>query len=530
MLKIDAHTISTYLTFRYPDKYYMYKSSIDNKVAKFLGVNIHNRDKAEELKSYFILAERVLNYIKNDDKLLKLSMSSLTEEYYKDEELVEELKDENLVELMGENSMTEKQYFWLNANPRIWSYSQLDIGEIIEYTSENERGNKRKIYRNFLEAKKGDLVIAYESTPTKAIVGLCEVEEALNNGIIKIKKTENLINLVPYNEVKNLEEMKNAEVTKNNQGSFFKLTKTEFDSIIDLIREYNPKNQTVKAKYSKEEFLKEVYISENQYNKIINLIKRKKNIILQGAPGVGKTFMAKRLAYSIMGEKDTERIKCIQFHQSYSYEDFIEGWRPTETSYQIEKGIFYSFCKMAENDKSKEYFFIIDEINRGNLSKIFGELLMLIENDKREEKLNLTYSKVPFSVPSNVYIIGMMNTADRSLAIIDYALRRRFAFCNINPAFDSEQFKNYQNKLNSSKFNELLELIKQLNIEIEQDPTLGSGFKIGHSYFCNLENITIENIASIVEYEILPLIEEYWFDDTDKYNVWLNKLNGVING
>lgn len=308
------------------------------------------------------------------------------------------------------------------------------------------------------------------------------------------------------------------------------MTKTEYNSVIDLIREYNPKVQVKKEKYSKEKFLQEVYISENYYDKITNLLKRKKNIILKGAPGVGKTFMAKRLAYSMIGEKDNERIKCIQFHQSYSYEDFIEGWRPTETSYEIEKGIFYTFCKKAENDKDNDYFFIIDEINRGNLSKIFGELLMLIESDKREEKLSLAYSKTVFYVPSNVYIIGMMNTADRSLAIIDYALRRRFAFCPINPAFDSEKFKEYQDKLNNTKFNELIELIKQLNSEIEQDQTLGDGFKIGHSYFCNFKDITREDIKSIVEYEILPLLEEYWFDDKDKYEVWLEKLDGVING
>lgn len=282
--------------------------------------------------------------------------------------------------------------------------------------------------------------------------------------------------------------------------------------------------------YSKENFLNEAYIDEKEYNTLVNLIRRKKNVLLQGAPGVGKTFIAKRLAYSMMGEKDTSRIKCIQFHQSYSYEDFIEGYRPTEKSFKLENGVFYDFCKLAENNPENEYFFIIDEINRGNLSKIFGELLMLIENDKRGEKLNLAYSKIEFSVPKNLYIIGMMNTADRSLALIDYALRRRFSFYSMNPAFDNEQFKKYQMNLNNKKFDELINNIKQLNIEIEQDATLGKGFKIGHSYFCNIQEITDETIESIIKYEIIPLIEEYWFDDVDKFNVWYNKLNGVING
>ena len=240
--------------------------------------------------------------------------------------------------------------------------------------------------------------------------------------------------------------------------------------------------------------------------------------------------MAKRLAYSMMEEKDNSRIKLVQFHQSYGYEDFIEGYRPTENSFELKTGVFYDFCKLAENNPDKEYFFIIDEINRGNLSKIFGELLMLIENDKRGEKLSLAYSKMNFSVPKNLFIIGMMNTADRSLALIDYALRRRFAFYNVEPAFENEQFKKYQEQVNSNLLNKLIDLIKVLNIEIEQDSSLGNGFKIGHSYFCNLESVDENDIKSIITYEISPLLEEYWFDDTERFKTWINKLNGVING
>jgi 5-methylcytosine-specific restriction protein B len=131
------------------------------------------------------------------------------------------------------------------------------------------------------------------------------------------------------------------------------------------------------------------------------LLRTKKNIILQGAPGVGKTYAAKRLAYSIMGVKDVERVMMVQFHQSYSYEDFIMGFRPSATGFELKKGAFYNFCKKAEIDSDNEYFFIIDEINRGNLSKIFGELFMLIENDKRGNALQLLYSDEKFAVPKN---------------------------------------------------------------------------------------------------------------------------------
>lgn len=197
--------------------------------------------------------------------------------------------------------------------------------------------------------------------------------------------------------------------------------------------------------YTEQEFLNEVYMSPESYTALKGLLLRKKNLILQGAPGVGKTFAAQRLAFSIMGEKDITRMRVVQFHQSYSYEDFVMGYRPEGTGFTLAEGPFYEFCKEAENDE-REYFFIIDEINRGNLSKIFGELLMLIEGDKRgeENSIRLLYADEQFYVPANIHIIGMMNTADRSLALIDYSLRRRFAFYDLEPAFSSEGFRAYQ--------------------------------------------------------------------------------------
>lgn len=163
-------------------------------------------------------------------------------------------------------------------------------------------------------------------------------------------------------------------------------------------------------------------MTEEEYDQLTSILQMKKNIILQGAPGVGKTFVAERLAFSLMGKPDLERVMTIQFHQSYSYEDFIMGFRPSTSGFELRRGAFYTFCKKAESDKNHDYFFIIDEINRGNLSKIFGELFMLIENDKRGKSLQLLYSDEQFSIPENLYIIGMMNTADRSLALLDYAL------------------------------------------------------------------------------------------------------------
>ena len=230
---------------------------------------------------------------------------------------------------------------------------------------------------------------------------------------------------------------------------------------------------TIKADpYTREMFLKQVYMTAENYDTLIALLKNKKNLILQGAPGVGKTFTAKRLAYSIMGMKDDSRVEFIQFHQNYSYEDFIMGYKPVDDGFKLTNGIFYEFCRRAEKDPEHDYFFIIDEINRGNMSKIFGELLMLIEKDYRGTTAKLAYSGELFSVPKNLYIIGMMNTADRSLAMIDYALRRRFSFYEMEPGFNSDGFKVYQASLQNETFNALIEQIIDLNREIKTDDSL----------------------------------------------------------
>lgn len=284
-------------------------------------------------------------------------------------------------------------------------------------------------------------------------------------------------------------------------------------------------------KYISEDFLREVYMNTKQYDTMKGLLLRKKNLILQGAPGVGKTFAAERLAFSIMGEEDTSRVKVIQFHQSYSYEDFIMGWRPDGAKFALSEGPFYKFCKTANDDDERDYFFIIDEINRGNLSKIFGELLMLIEEDKRGKSIRLLYKDEQFSVPKNMHIIGMMNTADRSLAMIDYALRRRFAFFNLNPAFQSDGFIKYQKDINLPSFDSLVSTVEKLNVEISEDASLGDGFKIGHSYFCaEKQDINNDWLTDVVEYELIPLLQEYWFDEPSKAEGWIRQLRGAVNG
>lgn len=430
---------------------------------------------------------------------------------------------------VSEEGEDEHHYWWLNANPKIWSFSGIAVGDVQSYTLYNENGNKRRIFQNFLDAKVGDMVIGYESNPVKQIVAIAKISAEQDGKKLDFEKVEGLTSPIDYQTLKAYPELEKMEYFVNPQGSLFKLTKGEYDFIMDIIRDENPIS-TEKAidAYTKDDFLDEVYMSEGRYNSLVAVLRNKKNIILQGAPGVGKTFAAKRLAYSMMGEKDESRIEFVQFHQNYSYEDFMMGYKPVENGFELKYGIFYRFCQKAANQPDKDYFFIIDEINRGNMSKIFGELLMLIEKDYRGVKATLAYNGLPFSVPANLYIIGMMNTADRSLAMIDYALRRRFSFFNMEPAFDSDGFIQYQNSLNNETFNELIEKVKELNKEIASDKSLGKGFCIGHSYFCGHDTCSDEWLRSVVDFDILPMLSEYWFDDTAKLQRWENILHGVF--
>lgn len=285
--------------------------------------------------------------------------------------------------------------------------------------------------------------------------------------------------------------------------------------------------------YDEADFLREVYLPAERFRRLRSLLVRKKNVILAGPPGVGITFAAKRLAYSIMGAMDPSRMQVVQFHQSYSYEDFMMGYRPTEAGgFTLAEGPFYRFCEEARADDSdRPYFFIIDEINRGNISKIFGELLMLIEADKRGHDLRLLYKNETFSVPANVHIIGMMNTADRSLAVLDYALRRRFGFFEMAPGFDSDGFIRWQEDADSAALNALVTAVVNLNRAIADDPALGQGFSIGHSFLTKPTGGGAPDDAwlySVVEDELAPLLQEYWFDEPLKAAEWTDRLRTAI--
>ena len=287
--------------------------------------------------------------------------------------------------------------------------------------------------------------------------------------------------------------------------------------------------------YTSADFLDEVFLRPEDLEQMLGLLRRKKNLILQGAPGTGKTFAAKRLAYALMGQTDDSRVEVVQFHQSTAYEDVVVGLRPTaEGGFAAAEGVFARFCRRAAADPGRDYVFIIDEINRANISKAFGELLMLIEAEHRGEALRLPVSGELLSVPKRLHIIGMMNTADRGLALIDYALRRRFAFFEMRPALDHPGFLRHVEAVGSSRLEALVDVVRRLNQRIAEDEALGPGFQIGHSYLClpaaGPENPagTDADVTSVVRYELEPLVREYWFDNPAAMDESIHELESVL--
>ena len=551
------NAISVYLWLRYPDKYYIYKYGEIKVAIQKLGGDAHfeKGNYEENLRNFHRIYDEICAKLSQDDEMKRLLQSQLTDTCYPDPALKTltfdfgfyisryyHAEEEQTPALPAPTpsitpaSVTpaEKPNYWfLSANPRIWSMSLQAVGEVQAFTLLNDNGHKRRIYQNFLDAKAGDRVIGYESSPSKKIVALLEVSQAQDGEMIYFKKLEGLSAPIDFATFRDTKELQSMEYFNMTQGTLFKLSENEYDCLMDMIREENPAPRVNEpyAAYTKTDFLKDVYMSEDKYDRLVSVMKRKKNMILQGAPGVGKTFAAERLAYSMLGKKDTSHVSLIQFHQNYSYEDFIMGYRPTENGFALTPGVFYEFCQKAQQHPREDYFFLIDEINRGNMSKIFGELLMLIENSYRGKPVTLSSNGESFTVPKNLYVIGMMNTADRSLAMIDYALRRRFSFIELEPSFETEGFKAYQKGLGNEILDKLVAAVERLNEEIKNDSSLGKGFCIGHSYFCGLENpkdCTVSWMREVVEYDILPMLEEYWFDSPAQVAKWESELRGVL--
>lgn len=548
-----------YLNLDSRNEWYLYESG---KMPQELVAVLPKIDGKMSAEQYFEIADKVQNYLESGKCPQHNFVELSAEAWHYSQQVNEEKKtagDAPLQAAMEPTAMPDENvdtvHYWLYApgngadkweefyQKGVMAIGWGEIGDLKQFSSKEAMKERMKAvygqnlsYRNAAHAtwqfanemKPGDIVFVKKGR--NQIIGRGVVESAYR---FDASRTDT------YNNIRDVKWTHQGEWQHPGQAVLKTLTDvTSYTEYVEKLNalfadDLNDEPEEVEKTYppyGEDDFLQDVFMQQEDYEKLVDILKIKKNIILQGAPGVGKTYAAKRLAYSIMGEKDVERVMMVQFHQSYSYEDFIMGYRPTATGFELKKGAFYNFCKKAEIDTDRDYFFIIDEINRGNLSKIFGELFMLIENDKRGIPLQLLYADEKFSVPRNVYLIGMMNTADRSLAMLDYALRRRFAFVDLKPGFETEGFRAYQEELQSDAFDRLVACVLRLNAAVAADESLGEGFCIGHSYFCNRteETADAEHLNAIVEYELIPLLREYWFDEPEKVRDWAGKLRSAI--
>ena len=545
----NENTISTYLWLRYPNKYYIYKWSEARRVSERLraGYRFKQGEFALNIRDHFEMYNQICGVLQADKDLRGLLDSQLSDDCYPDPVLktmtidvafyisryvIEEAFDQSWWPSIEEYEpgLSIEDWESLLRDNSVFDAGSLEVmkrlkdigGQASCQTLASKYGRGHRFYNGTSSALAKRVTTASGCPAPKDLGDYAKWCPVLYTG---------------------------RDATKDEEGTFVWRLRDELSRALDRvdlsgIKLYadevsEPRGEALEtnlevtpthyASYTKDDFLSEVYMSEPQYDPLVAVLKRKKNIILQGAPGVGKTFAAERLAWSIMGEKDADRVEFVQFHQNYSYEDFVMGYKPTgDSGFILKDGIFYTFCKEAANEPNRDFFFIIDEINRGNMSKIFGELLMLIEADYRGKHATLAYSGVPFAVPANVYIIGMMNTADRSLAMIDYALRRRFSFITMEPGFTTDGFTKYQNSLDDNAFDRLILAVQELNKQIVTDPSLGSGFCIGHSYFCGQVQVSADWLDAVVDYDILPMLEEYWFDDQPKVAEWDRRLHEAL--
>ena len=283
--------------------------------------------------------------------------------------------------------------------------------------------------------------------------------------------------------------------------------------------------------YSVEDILKDgCFLERAEIDRLLDRLRPKKNLILQGPPGTGKTWLAKRLAFALMGQKDDSKVRAVQFHPNLSYEDFVRGWRPTgEGKLSLADGVFMEAIKAASKDPSSKFVVVIEEINRGNPAQIFGELLTLLEAGKRtpNEALELCYpdadgKRRPVHIPENLYVVGTMNIADRSLALVDLALRRRFAFVGLEPRLGQvwREWVVKECAVDPGLVADIERRIAELNEQIAADARLGKQFRIGHSYVTPAHRLeagdTKKWFQQVVDTEIGPLLDEYWFDAPDE--------------
>ncbi len=474
-------------------------------------------------------------------------------------QILQELRDEGTLEFLQQNGTYRRiksergRCWWVNQGK---TYRQEQQGGYIWAPQRMRNGRAAEHHKNVRRVSKQDILLHYanggiralgaaiedgheEARPAELQVGGWEMDGYL--APIQYWELDEPIELgeIPIGLRKNIEGGPFNSRHAINQGYLYPLPREVAEGIRELFATRWPTDSpwkgTTRIPYLLTDAHQDLFVPPTHFNRLLTSLERRKNLILQGPPGTGKTFIARRIAWCLIGHEDNDPVEMVQFHQSYAYEDFVEGFRPNKRGgFDIKPGVFHRFCERARANPEVPHVFIIDEINRGNLSRIFGELLMLIEHDKRSEDYAVapTYSEDRFHVPANVHILGMMNTADRSLALVDYALRRRFAFETLGPAYESDNGrKAFADYLTSKGADPALprlicERMATLNKMIRDDRELGRDSEVGHSYFVpdDGEEPSEDWYRHIVDTQIAPLLRAYWYDSPEIFQEAMDVL------
>ena len=475
-------------------------------------------------------------------------------------QVLQELREEGIIEFVNQNGLYQRvqsvsrKCWWVNQGATyalarqggfVWAPQRMRNGRTADYHENVRRVSQQDVLLHYAKGAIRALGVAKQDgreqkCPAELQTGRWEMEGYF--APIEYWELEEPIELddVPIELRKSVKGGPFNVKGRVNQGYLYPL----YEEVAERLRRCfserwptdSPWEAVAGATYTIDHAHADLFIPLDRFTRLLSSIKSRKNLILQGPPGTGKTFIARRIAWCLIGRKDDGSIEIVQFHQSYAYEDFVQGFRPNEKGgFQLKPGVFHRFCEQARSNPDTPHVFIIDEVNRGNLSRIFGELLMLIEADKRREDyaVLLTYSGDRFHVPENVFILGMMNTADRSLAMVDYALRRRFAFETLEPAYGTEYgrtaFEKYlveEKGADPDLVTRISHRIDKLNETIRNDQELGRGFQIGHSYFVpdDGDKPTEDWYNHIVDTQIAPLLREYWFDSPEDVEKEVKRL------